>query len=493
MQRFLIMLLLLWVGVAHAAEHVVVVVWDGLRPDSVTEADTPTLAKLAKSGVFFANHHAVFLSSTVVNGTAIATGCYPAHNGTLANSEYRPKLNATTPVSTAEPEVARTIAVPTLAEIIQQAGKRTAIVGAKSVALVHDHKPRGEDTGSCNIIEGHDSLPPSAIKRLIRSMNVCPGDTNQKDNWCTRALTGLLWDDGLPAYSLLWLAQPDAAQHNTGLGSPEAKKALRNSDNNLARLLDELDARGRRADTDIIIVSDHGFSTISHTVDLPGVLQRAGFKAGREFANPPADGQILVVNNGTTSLLYVAGHKPEIIQQLVQFLQQQDFTGVILTREPHAGTFTLDQARVNTPSAPDIIVSFRWTEDRSATGLPGMMYADVGARGVGQGAHGSLSRYDMHNTLIAAGPDFQKGITNTLPSSNADVAPTVLHLLGISSQEKMDGRVLSEALVNPPVKNPAPETKTIEATTGRWRQYLRVTSFGGAIYFDEGNGAVTAK
>jgi arylsulfatase A-like enzyme len=487
MRHLLLAILLLIIPMAHASEHVVVVVWDGLRPDSVTEADTPTLAKLAKSGVFFANHHAVFLSSTVVNGTALATGCYPARNGTLANAEYRPKLNATTPVSTAEPEIARTIAVPTLAEIIQQAGKRTAIVGAKSVALVHDHKPRGEDTGCYNIIEGHDSLPPSVIKRLIGNMNVCPGDTNQKDDWCTRALTGLLWDDGLPAYSLLWLAQPDAAQHNTGLGSDASKKALRNSDNNLARLLDELDARGRRADTDIIIVSDHGFSTIAHTVDLPGVLQRAGFKAGREFANPPADGQVLVVNNGTASLLYVAGHKPDVVQQLVQFLQQQDFTGVILTREPHAGTFTLDQARVNTPGAPDIIVSFRWTEDRSTTGLPGMIYADAGARGVGQGAHGSLSRYDMHNTLIAAGPDFQKGMTNNLPSSNADVAPTVLNLLRVPAPEKMDGRVLSEAFVNPPAIGAVPHTETLEAITGHWRQYLRVTSWGGSIYFDEGN------
>ena len=41
-------------GPARAqAAHVVVIVWDGLRPDSVREEDTPTLARLAREGVFF--------------------------------------------------------------------------------------------------------------------------------------------------------------------------------------------------------------------------------------------------------------------------------------------------------------------------------------------------------------------------------------------------------------------------------------------------------
>ena len=60
------------------ARHVVVVVWDGMRPDFVSENHTPTLWKLAREGVTFRNHHAAYLSATLVNGTAIATGCYPS-------------------------------------------------------------------------------------------------------------------------------------------------------------------------------------------------------------------------------------------------------------------------------------------------------------------------------------------------------------------------------------------------------------------------------
>src|SRR6266576_3950214 len=52
------------------AEHIVVVVWDGMRPDFITPQYTPTLYQLAASGVFFKKHHPVYISTTEVNGTA---------------------------------------------------------------------------------------------------------------------------------------------------------------------------------------------------------------------------------------------------------------------------------------------------------------------------------------------------------------------------------------------------------------------------------------
>ncbi|HEX3171011.1 MAG TPA: alkaline phosphatase family protein, partial [Burkholderiales bacterium] len=42
-----------------AALHLVFVI-DGLRPDSITEADTPTLYRLRREGVAFENTHSVF-------------------------------------------------------------------------------------------------------------------------------------------------------------------------------------------------------------------------------------------------------------------------------------------------------------------------------------------------------------------------------------------------------------------------------------------------
>src|SRR5205085_4019397 len=73
--------------------HVVVVVWDGMRPDFVTERHTPTLWKLAQDGVTFAHHHSVYPTATHVNGAALATGVYPSRSNLLANREYQPRIN----------------------------------------------------------------------------------------------------------------------------------------------------------------------------------------------------------------------------------------------------------------------------------------------------------------------------------------------------------------------------------------------------------------
>src|SRR5215468_12601691 len=74
------------------AAHVLVVVWDGMRPDFVSEETTPTLWKLAQSGVTFKNHHAAYISTTEVNGTTLATGVYPAESGIIGNKEFRPAI-----------------------------------------------------------------------------------------------------------------------------------------------------------------------------------------------------------------------------------------------------------------------------------------------------------------------------------------------------------------------------------------------------------------
>jgi arylsulfatase A-like enzyme len=130
---------------AGKAEHVVIVVWDGMRPDFITQQHTPALFGLAQQGTFFKNHHPVYLSTTEVNGTAINTGMYPEHSGIIANVEYRPDIDLLKAVATEDMATVRRgdeltgshyISVPTLAEIVQQAGCRTAVAGSKTVALL---------------------------------------------------------------------------------------------------------------------------------------------------------------------------------------------------------------------------------------------------------------------------------------------------------------------------------------------------------------------
>jgi arylsulfatase A-like enzyme len=99
----------------------------------------------------------------------------------------------------------------------------------------------------------------------------------------------------------------------------------------------------------------------------------------------------------------------------------------------------------------------------------------------------------MHNTLVAAGPDFRRGFMDQTPSGNTDLAPTALWILGLhEAATRMDGRVLSEALTVPGPAETAPETRRLEAkrswSGGSWSQYLQVSEVNGVRYLDEGSG-----
>jgi arylsulfatase A-like enzyme len=484
--------------------HVVVVVFDGLRPDSVTEQDMPNLYALGQAGTRFARHHPVYPSSTEVNGTALATGGYPKHTGIMANNEYRPQIDPLK--STAIEEVAairkgdaesngKYIQLPTVAETLRAAGLRTAVAGTKPVALLLDRATRNAVTGrqSETLVEGK-SLSPGLLAPEDAGSFPAKADNRKtpnrlQDEWTTRMLVHRLWADGVPAYTVLWLSDPDYTQHGFGPSAPAARQALHNSDEDLGRVLEALDRLGIRDKTDVLAVSDHGFSTIAKNYDLAKVLKKAGFDAASTFAAAPRPGQVVVVGNSGSACLYVIGHDPAVSRRLVDFLQKSDFAGAIFSRDALPGTFPLSQVGVDTPGAPDVMFSARWSPEANQHGLPGTLVAE-GKRGPGQGNHSSLSRYDMHNTLVAAGPDFKTHFVDELPTGNADVAPTILHLLGFPT-DHLDGRVLGEALTKGHAPSEPVETQTLRAAHDvngtRWQQYLTISRVGNRVYYDEGN------
>src|SRR4029077_8063937 len=155
--------------------HVVVVVWDGMRPDFVTEQNTPTLWKFAREGVTFRNHHAAYPSATMVNGTAIATGVYPGRSGVIANHVYRPDIDPHQAVDVELPPTVKKgdelsggkyIAAPTIADLVQRAGARSVIAAAKTVGLLLDRHPNAVGAkNSVNLFQGK-ALPSAAINPI---------------------------------------------------------------------------------------------------------------------------------------------------------------------------------------------------------------------------------------------------------------------------------------------------------------------------------------
>jgi len=487
--------------------HVVVVVWDGMRPDFVSEETTPTLWKLAREGVSFRNHHPVYPSATMVNGTAMVTGVYPGKSGVIANYVYRPDIEAHVAIAVESPVVVKKgdqlsngkyISVPTIAELVQRAGGRTAVASAKTVGLLLDRRVGIGPAKNCTTLFAGSALPDGVLARIAAALGPFPSARLQRDRWTTKAVTDFVWKDGVPALTVLWLGEPDLTQHETAPGAPSALAAIKASDENLAAVLSGLDQQGVRKTTDIFVVSDHGFSTIRRSIDLRKTLTDAGFVAKTEFDGQPKRGDIMLVGNGGSVLFYVVGHDAMVTRRLVEFLQQSDFAGVIFTKQGLLGTFHLNDAKIDNPHAPDVVMAFRWNDSKNQFGTPGMIDADW-QRAAGEGTHATLSRFDMHNTLVAAGPDFRRGQTDDLPTGNVDLAPTILHILGFNASKEMDGRILSEALVSTDRVQPGrkTETKTMESgkdfPAGTWRQSLQISRVGSTIYLDEGNGSFVPK
>lgn len=158
---------------------------------------------------------------------------------------------------------------------------------------------------------------------------------------------------------------------------------------------------------------------------------------------------IVVAANGGSDYIYVNDHNKATVQKIVTFLQSHEQYGAVFVAKKYAGiagTITMDNIKIENTAGrnPDIMVSFTWDDKQMVNGLPGIEYESFGPN---RGMHGSFGPTDVHNTLVAMGPDFQSGFTDSLPTGNVDVAPTLAQILGVSLPAA-DGRPLYEALIN---------------------------------------------
>jgi arylsulfatase A-like enzyme len=97
----------------------------------------------------------------------------------------------------------------------------------------------------------------------------------------------------------------------------------------------------------------------------------------------------------------------------------------------------------------------------------------------------------MRNVLFAKGPSFKRGLVSTVPSGNVDLTPTVLHLMGLTGEAPVDGRVLSEAIAggpDPDAVDWSTETHRAERTrgSGRYSQQITTSKVGTTGYVDSG-------
>ncbi len=137
--------------------------------------------------------------------------------------------------------------------------------------------------------------------------------------------------------------------------------------------------------------------------------------------------------------------------------------------------------------APDILFSHDWSDAPNAHGYAGSAWSGPTAKAA---THGSISPWDVRNSLVAAGPSFKRGLVSDLPAGNIDIAPTLTHTLGLPAPDDLDGRILAEALEG----GPEPSAVTVERSTlsaaldsGRFSQSVQLSKVGRTRYVDFGS------
>ncbi len=459
----------------------IVMVWDGMRPDLIGADLTPNLWALGERGVRFNDSHAMFPTVTRCNSATIGTGALPSRHGIPNNTFFLPAAEPARALNTGDDadlaklravRDGRILTTQTLAERVHAAGGRTVVVGTGSPGsslLLH---PQAEECGD-HIINPALFVGTSR-KEIERRFGQFP-ERELPRTALNSYFTGMIADMVLPELTpdllYFWHTDPDATVHSRGIGHPDSLAAIRDADTNLGRILGRLDALGLAGETNVIVTSDHGFSTVRGKVGAVEALIEAGLKQSKASLD-------VVVTSG---YVYVRDQEPRTIETIARCLMSLEGVGSVLTGargEPLSGTLPMSAAGAASAIAPDVIYSPAWTDEANEFGLPGHVAGD----GPYAANHGSLSRWEVHNTLVAAGPGFREGLLSDTPAGNIDIGPTVASLLGLDLPDA-DGRVLSEALrgAAPPA---AVERETLRASAGGFAQELRLARVAAAQYVD---------
>jgi hypothetical protein len=191
----------------------------------------------------------------------------------------------------------------------------------------------------------------------------------------TRVVLPMFKDRNKPFVLVFWSRDPDGTQHYQGdslnvlvpgINGPTSLASIRNADDDLARIRSALNELGLLDSTNIIVTSDHGFSTISkesqtsstiktrfadtlpghlplgfvaldlaHALNMPLIDPDDGYKTIGEaqhtkFGNGLIGGdrnkpKVVVAVNGGSDLIYIPDGDKSVAKQVVDALLTQDY------------------------------------------------------------------------------------------------------------------------------------------------------------------------
>jgi predicted AlkP superfamily pyrophosphatase or phosphodiesterase len=250
--------LLLWSTAALAADHVVVLGFDGLSPDGILKARTPVFHDLMRRGAFTLHARGVIPTVSSPNWASMIMGAGPAEHGVTSN-DWKPTKFEIAPVCAGP-----TGTFPTVFSLARQ--QRPRLV----TGVFHDWDD------FARLVE------PDAVDVLKNG--------NGPDE--TLALAIDFIRQRKPALTFVHFDHVDHAGHEHGHGSPEYYAAVEKADALTGKMLAALDEAGIASRTVVLVTSDHGGVGKKHgastmaELEIPWILYGQGVAAGRELRKP---------------------------------------------------------------------------------------------------------------------------------------------------------------------------------------------------------------
>tara|TARA_B100000029_G_scaffold306348_1_gene299240 strand:- start:6830 stop:8242 length:1413 start_codon:yes stop_codon:yes gene_type:complete len=422
-------------------KKILIIGLDGLQMNQINDLQSPNLNKFKNNGFSFENHHSTFPTVTRSNAASIVTGVNPGTHGIVGNTmvfkEYDSEIILPVLYSEMLDVYNRTgeiLLVPSLSEILSDNGLSFMVLnsGTSGNAIIQNTEIiKNKQTTfhrDINLDKNEYSNLPDNIHEWPEQSIPDYDSTNHIIN----ILNGLD-ESNLSDVSIIWFDEPDKSQHNFGLNEKESNKALKHVDNLFGKIIDFVDQNS--LDPTIMLISDHGYSRISDVIDIQKELHS-------DFPG------YLFAENGGSFLVYTKRGQifdPILINEIIS----KPWAGPIIAgnnKISFNGIHNYDLFANPGKRNPDLFVSMNWEKLDNLKNIKGQVYSTSLKKGLGN--HGSISPQEIHNSLVIGGKRIKVDQSTYLPSSNVDILPTVLTLLGIDIPKHLEGRALLECLEN---------------------------------------------
>jgi len=449
------------------AKYLVLISIDACRPDYFDFSDIPNIKGLMAAGISYSNAWVGQLRNDTPPGhAAMATGAFPRENGVLGFGWKDAKTG-----TIISPTDWTSITNGALNQIITNSGctsigsvyKKTfpnAKVAAISSDKFYASAALGADSADYILFDLNDKAvdptstganyftPAGVSGHLAPSEIMNDPEIKQKklnqwdsDTWAVD-LAIKLFEKEKPEIMLINLPQTDHTGHSTGGITDKASTAqvINNVDVQIGRLIVAYKQAGIYDQTIFVITADHGMTPWLHTIEdkqISSILSSyGGRRTGRVdyYLNSPDKAGEAAEKLAKLNLKGIHGVYYKVINANGSYAYLPAPTTLKSIDSQLDACYCYLASTYASAQGPDLVyfTAENWKSSTSKY----------------RGDHGQATWDNQHIPLIISGPGIKKGITSNAPARLADIAPTVLVVMGLEP-EKMDGIALADALISP--------------------------------------------